>query len=574
MKRLLLLFLCLMLMAGSIAPAQADTESHAVTPMEYPFYLDSADVQLSTPFPLYFFDGAADLPYVDMIDWCGFMNTFYHDMLGDQDYDLELTRSGAQATLIRENGLRMYLDCEKETLSFDDYNAFIHTSDDSSLLDMLSMSGFDSLGRPELFQRVTETVFDRHGRAITLPLNDYGIHPILNNGQYYVPLQTLNDFLLAPKGANILFNGQVLILMFGNGLGNMEEGYTALGELFYDGVRSARTPALAEYAYGELCLVLDHLYGLKENHDITSFDHLLSEFGYKEDLLNTQAQVADRALNHFIEYSLDDLHSAFNSFSCLTGKGPAEAALGLSSRKFNDSYTRFSEARAKAYPNGIPAYEEIGNTAYITIDLFDAGMGGEYYDAGADHPVDDTIGLIIYAHHQINRENSPIENVVIDLSNCLGGEVDAALYTISWFLGEAPFSVKDTFTGAQSTAIYQADINLDRQFDALDRLDGKKLFCLTSPVSFSCGNLVPAVFKSSQRVTLLGSTSGGGSCTILHLTTAHSTVLQISSPQRMSFLKNGSFYDIDQGIDPDVFINNAEHYYDRSALTDHINGIF
>ena len=54
MKRLLLLFLCLMLMAGSIAPAQADTESHAVTPMEYPFYLDSADVQLSTPFPLYF----------------------------------------------------------------------------------------------------------------------------------------------------------------------------------------------------------------------------------------------------------------------------------------------------------------------------------------------------------------------------------------------------------------------------------------------------------------------------------------------------------------------------------------
>ncbi|MBQ9299868.1 MAG: hypothetical protein IJ214_05085, partial [Clostridia bacterium] len=186
----------------------------------------------------------------------------------------------------------------------------------------------------------------------------------------------------------------------------------------------------------------------------------------------------------------------------------------------------------------------------------------------------DTIGLVIYAHHRITRDNSPIKNVVLDLSNNLGGDVDAALYVISWFLGEAPFSVKDTFTGAQSTAIYRADVNLDRLFDENDTLTGKNLFCLISPVSFSCGNLVPAVFKSSQRVTLLGSTSGGGSCTVLHLSTAYGTIFQISSPQRMSFMKNGSFYDIDQGIAPDYYINHIDNYYDRPALSEYINSLF
>ena len=42
----------------------------------------------------------------------------------------------------------------------------------------------------------------------------------------------------------------------------------------------------------------------------------------------------------------------------------------------------------------------------------------------------------------------------------------------------------------------------------------------------------------------------------------------------MSFLKNGSFYDIDRGADPDIPITKTEHYYDREALAQYINGLF
>ena len=62
----------------------------------------------------------------------------------------------------------------------------------------------------------------------------------------------------------------------------------------------------------------------------------------------------------------------------------------------------------------------------------------------------DTIGLIIKAHAQITRENSPIENVVIDLSCNGGGVADTAVFVIAWFLGEANIGSKDTMTGAVS----------------------------------------------------------------------------------------------------------------------------
>jgi hypothetical protein len=42
----------------------------------------------------------------------------------------------------------------------------------------------------------------------------------------------------------------------------------------------------------------------------------------------------------------------------------------------------------------------------------------------------------------------------------------------------------------------------------------------------------------------------------------------------MSYLKNGSYYDIDTGIEPDCYIVKPKNYYDREALTDYINQLF
>ena len=179
----------------------------------------------------------------------------------------------------------------------------------------------------------------------------------------------------------------------------------------------------------------------------------------------------------------------------------------------------------------------------------------------------------MYAHRQINRENSPIENVVIDLSNNIGGAIDTAAFVIAWYLGEADLAYQDQNTGTLSASAYRADVNLDREFDERDVLTGKNLYCLISPVSFSCGNLVPCVFKESAKVTLLGRTSGGGSCSVMNVSTAWGTSFQISGKNRLSFLKNGSFYDIDRGADPDFVLLKPSQYYDRKSLTEYINSL-
>jgi C-terminal processing protease CtpA/Prc len=109
---------------------------------------------------------------------------------------------------------------------------------------------------------------------------------------------------------------------------------------------------------------------------------------------------------------------------------------------------------------------------------------------------------------------------------------------------------------------------MDHQFDSSDNISDKKVYCLTSACSFSCGNLVPKVLKQSGKVTIIGQTSGGGTCIVGQMVASGGTFIQFSSPNQMCVVKNGSFYNIDRGIAPDYDISNPETFYDRQELVD------
>nr|MCR4884083.1 hypothetical protein [Clostridiales bacterium] len=64
-----------------------------------------------------------------------------------------------------------------------------------------------------------------------------------------------------------------------------------------------------------------------------------------------------------------------------------------------------------------------------------------------------------------------------------------------------------------------------------------------------------------------GDTSGGGACAVKTMTTMWGTSYRTSGPKRISFVKNGSYYDVDRGIDPDIHLTRKWSYYDREALT-------
>ncbi|MBQ9325135.1 MAG: hypothetical protein IJ246_05125 [Clostridia bacterium] len=575
MKKKLLLTLLLGVFCFSCAAAE---EKVSFFSREYPVLCCEPELTLEDNWKLFFTDDAEDMPWIELEELADILTLLERDIYGMNSFVLTYDQEGVIYTLQRENGCRMIADSSDNTLTFDNYNGFVMRPNMDSLQDLLYYSGFNENGEAELFQRDTLASYDRMGDIIVIPLDDYDIHLMTVDGKGYIPLQTVNDFLFAPlMNRVLLFNGNsVFFARKDDMIDASTYELTPLGSLYYSAEPTDRSETLAEYCKNELCLMLDYLYGLKQRHNIVSFGRLFWQIGFDEPLASTSAVDADNALKLFINYFLDDLHSVFSLPSWMTGiSAELSSGYGASALMVINHEDEYKAVRSRVMDGEVSDYMEVGNTAYVTFDEFLSGYdAASYYNAAADNQrIDDTIGLIVYANAQIKRENSPIENVVIDLSNNTGGDADAALYVISWILGQAEICVDDSMTGAQSTMVYRADVNLDRIFDENDTLQGKRVFCLISPVSFSCGNLVPAVCKANQAVTLIGRTSGGGSCMIMKMTSACGSMFTISGNKRLAFRKNGSFYDIDEGVAPDVYISNLETLYDRPRLTELINSL-
>ena len=577
MKKLLSLCLALSLLAGCVSFAAAEGGSE-IYMRNYPVYACEVDVKTTKDWPLFFTADADDMPFIDLEELADLVNVMENQVYNKPDFKLSYAHEGSVFTLTRENGFWMKVDFSNGTITFNDYNAFVQKPDHQSLLDMLSFSGYNESGEAELFQRDARASYDRYGDSMLVDLEEYGIPYMMDQDRGYIPLQTANDFVVSGLTArSFLFNSQAVFFAGTNDLfNNNENKYTPLGDLYYAAAPAERSQLFADFGAAELALMLDCQYGLKKKHNFDTFVHTFWEIGFDEPLSSVSAADADRALYSFIGYYLDDLHSGFGLLSWMAGRDTKlEGGYGPSSRLSDNQEEQYKDLRKSMLGENAEGYLEVGNTAYITFDHFESNYSAaSYYQAKANGDrLDDTIGLMIYAHQQVTRENSPVENVVIDLSCNTGGDADAALFVISWILGEAEVSVEDSFTGAQSTMVYRADVNMDRVFNEMDALKNKRVYCLISPVSFSCGNLVPAVCKANQAVTLIGRTSGGGACVVQPVSTAWGSTFNISGNSRLSFRKNGSFYDIDEGIAPDVYISRLETLYDRQKLTDLINSL-
>ncbi len=566
-----------LILAMLLLVCTAFAEGTKITSKDMDFYFISDEY--SMPVPVYFI-GESDVPYVSLQDY-GELYTFMMQSLsepheGEEPFGLAFSQFGEIGKLTRTDGdpYPMTVDCAADTITFFDYDAWLRPEADRVLIDVLSADGAHSDEDKSLFQR-TDKSYERYGDPVVVDCGAYGIDLVADETGVYVPLQTLSDFTLGIKYINAFYNGEIVAITVMSGLDG-----TPLGEKFYSVEKKDLSKAMGEFSFAELCLALDYLYGLKEVHGINSFADLADQIGAREVLMGTDPNQKDAALFTMIWKHMDDMHSAFLGVSPFSREGLLDEfrekiGYGQQREQMVRQMELYSTARAEAYPDGVPGYEEVGNTAYITFDdFYSVPDGVDYYETAPTADAPDTVGLLIYAYTQIMREDSPIENVVLDLSNNGGGEADAAIFVLSAFLGDGYASVKNTLSGALATGVYNVDLNLDGKFDENDRgLLGKRRFALITPNSFSCGNLVPSVFKNSNEVTLIGRTSGGGSCVVMPLATAYGTNFRISGPQRLAFAKNGSFYDIDQGAEPDFSLMFPESFYDREALTEYINTI-
>ena len=536
------------------------TEQYSVTEKTMPLYVDGFDNMEDMKV---YFVNETGVPYVS-IDL--FPHLLDEILEGDHIYEVSKDDEGSVVTITRKDSpYTAEFDFDDDTITFLDYDAFLRFENDA-LVSFGGVSMFD-----DLFMPVDQLTNDRYGKSMCFDLKPYEIDLVKMDGGHYVPLQTFSDLFLTYYNRYSLYNGETVIIT-----GALDKD---LDRIYYSS-KPERTEAFAAYDYHELCFALDHLYGLKEIHDIDSFDEYFDEIGIKKRLMGTDQTEADAVLYEFITCYLDDLHSGWRMESCGTDiktlADKTKDIRGPWKTKYENWIGEFEEVRNKAFPDGVEPYEEVGNTAYITFDSFTGPVPDmDYMSEPAEEELYDTVKLMQYSYGRIMRADSPVKNVVLDMSNNTGGSINAACYVLGMFLGVGDINVKNTMTGAATTSQYLIDANRDGKYDEKDSFANQdlNLYCLISPVSFSCGNLVPNEFKTDPHVTLIGKTSGGGSCSFMPMTTAGGTIFQISGYRRMSVFKNGSFYDIDRGAEPDIYIDRIDEYYDRDSLTEMINGL-
>ncbi len=570
--------LCMTSFADDTTISAPASKSYKVTKKTVAKY--SGSIENKTKSDIFFVNGT-DIPYIEINDFIETLTQLY-SIVSRNEFKITSAVEGDVYTLTRETGYYCTLDFASDTIYFADYNEFFRTRSDMNLVDSQSIDFKDEEGNLLYIKRSGKTKNERYGDAITLDLGSYGIDLVHSGKGYYLPLQTVNDIFLINSSSALLYNGKSVFLSDTEGaVFGSHKGLTALGELYYKNSIKKFSKAFARYNYAELCLVLDTFYGLKKQHNISSFDYLLDDTGLKTELLSGNPAKMEAAVYRLITGYMDDQHSSYvlpgyASDISIVPKLVNKYGNGISYETSLDNLKAFLKARAKFYPEGVPGYEEVGDTAFITFDEFKRDLmllGVDFYTTPPTNDSSDTIGLISYSVQQILRKDSPIKNVVLDLSCNGGGTADAAIYTIAAFLGKACISLEDTMTGARVTSVYYADTNLDKKFTSKDHLAGKglNLYCLTSDCSFSCGNLLPCMFKQSPEVSLIGQTSGGGACAVLCLSTAMGSFFRTSGTTRLSFMKNGSFYDIDRGADPDFPLSKIESFYDREKLVEYIN---
>ena len=533
----------------------------------------------------YFKEGAEDIPYVNITALCNDDFTVEYP----EKYKVLITSNNNNYTSTA------LIDLTKRKIYFSNYDHYMSMFQSSS-----SKTFFDIANVQENDFIKIEKSFNSWGAPIEVNFSGFEdfvlCAEIDGKLNYYVSLNTFGNLF---TNYRYVYNGKEVYSVnkiINNGFDNPKEFYR-----FDEGTgKKMRSSALTNFTYNELCINLDLNYGLKELHGnkFDCFDSYFEYVGLKSKLLNPDPEIFCKAIWDLCEAYFSDNHSNFKfaSYYCgydIAKKFAERVETGdenlLTGNSFLKKMELYYTARQNVYGEDIPGLEfsDDGKTAIVRFDHY---TNSEDYDLNAiiketnlelGKTTEDICNSIkenytaiqndikteyyLYCVNKMIKKNPKVENVILDMSNNTGGSCRTAVATLAWMLGEVQTNITNSITGAKCSSVYVCDINADGTFDENDTIKDKKLFCLISPASFSCGNMVPAMLKSSDRVVLLGETSGGGSAVVYPTMAAASTTFRISSRYVMSENKNGSNYDIDKGIEPHVRLQ-PETLYNKEKI--------
>ena len=598
-----LLVLCVQMIAGPAAAAETP-DFGGMTPVN----IKQARVFQGTLDSVYTlttweFEEQEDVPYVSLKEYLNLLFVEAYDPALDFAWD-------GDVLLVARNGGCLRVDTAAQTVSVDSMCEFLGPNAAGALA--------DGIVEKEEFLAIRPSAKNEPGQTpaggYEVRLGDYGVEMLRTEDDVLIPFAVAQSVFAAPAmRAFLAYNGDdyydiVNYVQSIYGTSQMTAAPNPYANMWYSGRfagRSELSEAYAKYNYAAMCMLLDLVYGHKEEKGIKDFDSYLAENGLKEPLLSTDPKDDVEPLKKLFSVLFDSGHDAeLLSPSIIDSEGAIGKAetvhdlltkLGFESlAELNELLTPFLFELMKLMPNGILQTDLTGggdalgpNVAKLLSDVFrlqllkPLGYGSSRVDIVGDTCViyfegfaedltrsesfytklptkkdldTSSFGLFYYAFEQI-KANGNVKNVVFDLSNNGGGSAAALVATLGFLSedGEVRITYRDLLNQNYRVENYHVDTNLDGRFDDDDGYGGQyDFYILTSGSSYSCANAFPYYAQQQGLATIIGEKPGGGDCVVAYYVDAYGHVGAISGFKQLGIMDGDSFISDESAVTVDI----------------------
>lgn len=522
------------------------------------------------------------IPYIPLEDGAKLLDNVRKANLDDIIYGVKYEKKGDEFVLTNDAGAKCVINGEKQTISFDDYDAY-----SSVVPNYQKPLSILTLKKTNKALKLQETKFTP-GKSVTVELNKYPKLDIyVKNDKCFLPLSVFNSLLLnAFENVNLAYNGKNYFVISGRALSTEILGMvgpTDLGEKIHEGVEgNTITEEYADYVYQSLCFDFDQQYGLTSK--FTSFDDFITKNGWKDKFKTTDPKTIDKYLGIALTH-LKDGHTALTDFSYLyefADNTIDKDKINKEKAELDNAEEAFTALKKQSgIKEGLKYYKE-SKTAFVTFDSFtnvdldtlygnktDTGVDDDDYpdidfNSYKEADLSNTAVLFAQLYKDLTSDEykNSIKNVVIDITSNTGGNSDGLIYALSCLVGEAKVDMINPKTNAHNYQVYKADINVDGVVDDKDipLTDlGFNIYILGSRYSFSSANALAVLAKNIKpTITTIGDKTGGGPCAVRVSVTQIGSMYLSSGLNVIAKKKDNSYVNIDDGVDADFKLTEAQ----------------
>ncbi|KNG79668.1 S41 family peptidase [Mycoplasma sp. HU2014] len=371
-------------------------------------------------------------------------------------------------------------------------------------------------------------------------LKNYNIEMLKDWSDVYLPIVLLNQIFLNESNIQVYFNQQdVNIFRFSESISDIISQVNL--KMSDANIKNEIPKELKEFQYNYLSFLFNHYYAIKLNNNKSYKDYFKK---YKTKIVNGTNDEHYLATKQLIA-DLDDPHSAY-----------ALDGFFNKSKDFNKTPIKISNPNNRSNKQ-IKLLDLLAKNDPSKVEYENNVISDDTYMISFKKFEEDSAKHIKNSLEQAQSKN--VKNIIFNLTQNGGGYIGAA-YEIMGFLTNNPFNVYtyNPLSKEQKVETIKSKYN-KFNFD---------YYILTSPYSFSAGNIFPQIARDNNLAKIIGHQTFGGASAIGYSILPTGDIIQLSTN---NVFTNKNFKSLEFGIQPDVKLkndvyNNTKDLYDPNTL--------